>query len=207
MAALRVFALTSSTLTQSAIARLVGLSHVAVRKQLPKLEGLAERTDGGWCAADRAACWDAFIADYSGPGGLASYWTALGDGPALFERMRDQVDADGDEIAFSGDFGADFYAAWRRPARVVGYAVIPPDLRAAGFAEVGAGAAAVELRTPADPTVLALARAVHDLRPTGSILYVDPVLIAWDLLRTGGSDADEAVEHLRARVLGGDLWV
>ncbi|HET9517232.1 MAG TPA: hypothetical protein VFO77_05865 [Actinoplanes sp.] len=205
---LRLFALSQAEpLSQSAIARRLGVSHVAIGKQLPLPDGLAERTSAGWRVVDRAGCWDRFMADYPGSRGLTTYWAATGDLAAqldLVEKIaRDQGAA---APAVSGDFAADFYAPWRRPTRVVVYVTEQLPLAEHGFATVRSVDATCELRTPGDPTVQAMSRQWPSPRGSGSRRYADPLIAAWDLGRSPGADVDAAVEQLRARALRESLW-
>lgn len=193
LAILRLFALSLvEPRSQSEIARRIGVSHVAVGKQLPLDDGLVERTPKGWRVLDRAACWDRFMADYPGPRGLATYWAATGDLAAQLERVEHAMR---DRVAVSGDFAADFYAPWRRPSQVVVYVTDQPALEEHGFATVRSADATVEVRTPRDPTVLAM-----------SGRYTDPLITAWDVRRSRGGDVDSALEQLRERALLEPLW-
>jgi hypothetical protein len=204
-AMLRLFALVDAKpLTQTVIARQLGVSHVAVGKQLPLLGELAERTSRGWLTHDRNACWDRFQAEYPGPRGLASYWTATGEISAHAGRVLDAVEEhDGGTLALSGDLAADHYAPWRRPTRLIAYVAVQPPLERHGFASVRADDATIELRVPKDPTILAMARRTSDSQSTW---FADPAVSAWDLARTPGGDVDAAVDQLRKRALTGRLW-
>ena len=67
---LRLFALSpAEPLSQSEIARQLGVSHVAVGKQLPLPDELVAHTPAGWQVVDRAGCWDRFMAEYPGRAG------------------------------------------------------------------------------------------------------------------------------------------
>ena len=209
LAMLRLFALSPvEPLSQSEIARRLGVSHVAVGKQLPLAGELVERTAGGWQVVDRGGCWDRFMADYPGPQGLSTFWAATGE-------LADQLDRvervalerdDGGAPAVSGDFAADFYAPWRRPSRVVVYVAHQPFLDGHGFATVRSADATVEVRTPRDPTVLAMSREWPSARGRSARRYTDPLLAAWDLSRSPGGDVESAVEQLRAQALRVSLW-
>lgn len=205
LGALRLFALDDAVLSQSEMARRLGVSHVAVGKQLPLLGPLVERVPRGWRATDREACWVTFLADYPGPRGLATFWTATATVADQLERVERSVREAGGRVAFSGDAAADFYAPWRRPTRITGYLDAQPPLEQNGFAAVRAADATVELRVAKDPTILPMSRTWptkdgHERR------YVDPVLAAWDLARTPGGDVDDAVHRLRERALREPLW-
>jgi len=203
MAMLRLFALGQvEAVSQSEIARRLGVSHVAISKQLPLPHGLVERTPAGLQVIDRAGCWDRFMADYPGPRGLTTYWAATGDLAAQLDRVERVAREQGDAApAVSGDFAADFYAPWRRPSRVVAYLTSQPPLAEHGFATVRPADATVELRTPLDPTVLAMSRELPSTRDGGSRRYVDALIAAWDLRRSSGGDVDSAVDQLRARAM------
>lgn len=208
LAVLRLFALRpQEPLTQSAIANRIGVSHVAVGKQLPALDGLIERAPGGWRAPDRAACWDRFMADYSGPRGLTSYFAATGEPAEQLVRVEQAVHARLEEqLIVSGDFAADFYAPWRRPARIVGYVSTQPLLEQHGFAVVRASDAAVELRIARDPTIQAMSLTRVPNKGREERRYSDPLIAAWDLSRGPGGDVESAVAELRDRVLRETLW-
>jgi hypothetical protein len=208
LAVLRLFALRpQDPLTQSAIANRIGVSHVAVGKQLPALDGLIERAPGGWLALDRAACWDRFMADYSGPRGLASYFAATGEPAEQLVRAERVVRARIEEqLIISGDFAADFYAPWRRPARIVGYVSTQPPLDQHGFAVVRAADATVELRIPRDPTIQAMSRTWVPSSGSERRRYSDPLIAAWDLSRSPGGDVESAVAELRDRAVRETLW-
>lgn len=208
LAMLRLFALSPvGPLSQSEIARRLGMSHVAVGKQLPLVEELVERRSVGWQATDRAACWDRFMVDYPGSRGLATYWAATGDLAiqlARVESVERKIGRAG--LAVSADFAADFYAPWRRPSHVVAYVANQPPLEEHGFATVRSADATVELRTPLDPTILTMSREWPSIGDKIPRRYADPLIAAWDLSWSPGGDVESAVDQLRARVLRGPLW-
>ncbi|WP_238015573.1 hypothetical protein KZZ52_01820 [Dactylosporangium sp. AC04546] len=208
LAMLRLFTLSpAKPLSQSEIARQLGVSHVAVGKQLPPLDELVARTPAGWQVVDRAGCWDRFMADYPGPRGLTTYWATTGDPATQLERIESVARDRGDvPPAVSGDLAADLYAPWRRPSRVVAYIVNQPSLEEHGFAVVRPTDATVELRTPRDPTVLTMSRTLPSTRQGIPRRYTDPLIAAWDLRRSPGGDVDSAVDQLRARALRERLW-
>jgi hypothetical protein len=208
LAMLRLFALSPvKPLSQSEIARRLAVSHVAVGKQLPLLDGLVEHTTAGWQAGDRAACWDGFMTDYPGPRGLTTYWAATEDIAAQLDRIERVAHDRGDSApAVSGDFAADFYAPWRRPGHAITYVTSQPPLEEYGFAGVRSADATVELRTPRDPTILAMSRqwpADNDGIPRR---YTDPLITAWDLRRSPGGDVGSAIDQLRTQALQEPLW-
>lgn len=208
LAVLRLFALSpAEPFSQSEIARQLGVSHVAVGKQLPLPGELVAHTPAGWQVVDRAGCWDRFMADYPGPRGLTTYWAVTGDPATQFERIEHVARDRGDALpAVSGDLAADLYSPWRRPSRVIAYVVSQLALEEYGFAVVRLADATVELRTPRDPTVLIMSRELPSGRDGSPRRYTDPLIAAWDLSRSAGGDVDAAVEHLRARALRERLW-
>jgi hypothetical protein len=208
LAMLRLFALgAAEAVSQSEIARRLGVSHVAVGKQLPLPDGLVERVAGGWRVEDRARCWDRFMDDYTGPRGLSTFWAATGEPLDQLRRLEQIALEPGEGMpAVSGDYAADFYAPWRRPSRVVAYATHQPALQEHGFATVRSAEATVELRTPRDPTILAMSRQWPTPRGGTARRYVDPLIAAWDLRRSPGGDVDSAVEELKSRALEASWW-
>ncbi len=208
LAMLRLFALSpAEPWSQSEIARRLGLSHVAIGKQLPLPHDLVERAPAGWLVVDRARCWDRFMVDYPGPRGLTTYWAATGDLAAQLDRIeRAAREWGSDTPAVSGDFAADFYAPWRRPSRVVAYVTSQPSLVEHGFATVRSEDATCELHIPSDPTILAMSREWPSTGGRTARRYADPLLTAWDLRRSPGGDVDSAVDQLRARELREPLW-
>ncbi len=208
LAVLRQFALApAGPRSQSAIARLVGASHVAVGKQVTRLGRLVDRTAAGWRATDRAGCWDLFMAEYPGPRGLTSYWAATDEAAAQLTRLEQVMpDRAGASLTISGDFAADFYAPWRRPTRIVGYVTRQPPLERFGFASVRGSESTVELRVAQDPTILHMARTWPALADGAQRRLADPLIAAWDLSRTPGSDVEAALQRLRDHALRESLW-
>jgi hypothetical protein len=208
LAMLRLFALgPTEPLSQSEIARRLGVSHVAIGKQLPLPEELVEHTSLGWQVVDRVACWSRFMADYPGPRGLSTYWAATGDLAAQIGRIERVAHERGDVTpAVSGDFAADFYAPWRRPSRVVAYVANQPPLEEHGFVTVRSSDATVELRIPRDPTILTMSREWPSTGDRSTRRYTDPLITAWDLRRSPGGDVASAIDQLRVRALREPLW-
>jgi hypothetical protein len=147
------------------------------------------------------------MADYCGPRGLASYFAATGEPAEQLVRVERVVRARLEEqLIVSGDFAADFYAPWRRPASIVGYVSTEPLLDQHGFAVVRAADATVELRIPRDPTIQAMSRTWVPSRGSEGRRYSDPLIAAWDLSRSRGGDVESAVAELRDRVMRETLW-
>ena len=133
----------------------------------------------------------------------ASYWLAIDDPTSQLARARHAAQKDTPLV--SGDLAADYYAPRRRPSRGVLYVSSMRSLEESGFAEVRANEASLEIRVAADPTIVPMA---HYWDTSGTHLpdgtnndLVDPLLAAWDMSRTPGSDVVEALDKLRDRTL------
>ena len=212
---IRLLALSSKPLTQVEIARRTGVTQAAVSQTMKHLAGKVERTSEGWLAIDRGALWDYFMQTYPGPGGLATYWLGIDDPTsqlARVQRASHSANPDWGPLLVSGDLASDYYSPWRRPSRVVLYASSMHSLAASGFAEVRANEASLKIRMAADPTIAPMAGhwdTSGQQHSTGSIKndLVDPLLAAWDMSRTPGSDVAEALDKLRDRSLRmGEWW-
>jgi hypothetical protein len=111
-----------------------------------------------------------------------------------------------EQLIVSGDFAADFYAPWRRPARLIGYVSAEPPLERYGFAAVRAADATVELRVPRDPTIQVMSRIAVPGSGDEERSYADPLMAAWDLSQSLGGDVESAVAELRDRAVREILW-
>ena len=204
-AVMRVLTLSERPMTQTELARACGVSQAAVSQSLAALADRAQKTPVGWEAAERESMWTHFMAQYRGPGGLASYWASLASPD---EQLRRCVQAVGDDWALiSGDWAADEYAPWRRPSRIVIYAEHQADLTSVLFGESDPSHSTIQWRVPADPTVKHTAAWYHQresnvVRAIGGHLgYVDPLIAAWDVDRGTATDVIDAVEALRRHVV------
>jgi len=185
-ALMRALSRTAAPRTQKQLAVEVGLTQGAVSGALAKLTD-AVRSDSGWSVIDAAALWDAFLTEYPGPGGVRTHWYSRLPLARQTQVLRPHA-------LLSADGGSDVVAPWRTPVRAVAYAADPLDMEALGFTPATAEEATVDLVMPADRTIFATA-AAWDLG------VADPLLIAWDLRDVGGNDVEEAIAHLRRRVL------
>ncbi|ROP48676.1 MULTISPECIES: hypothetical protein [unclassified Rathayibacter] len=183
----RVLTRTPEPRFQSELARECGVSQVTVSNLLAADSGLAEKTTRGWIARDPRSLLDRFLTDYPGAGGLSQLWYS--SRPVIEQAER--AWKSGPRALLSGDSAADAIAPWRIPTSAVLYAETSLPLESSGFAETDSPEATLRVVVPADRTLWATATAWY---PTGRT--VDPLIAAWDLKRTGGSDVDEAVDHL-----------
>lgn len=193
-ALLRALARTTMPRTQNELATESGITQAAVSLALRQMPEQVERTPDGWRSNDRVALWNRFLDEYPGPRGIVEHW--FSSAPIIAQ--SDSVVAAVPGVLRSGDSAADALAPWRAPRRAVLYAATGADLARMSFAESGSTEATLQFVVPADPTIVATARAWD---PTGT--FVDPLIAAWDLMRSGGADAAEAAAKLRQRFLTG----
>ncbi|MCD2443185.1 transcriptional regulator [Agromyces sp. SYSU K20354] len=190
-AVMRALCRTREPRTQAQLADEVGITQAAVSQSVSKLNDLVARGSSGWSVVNVRPLAARFLADYPGAGGIGVNWFALDPVNAQAETALNAGLAE--NAILSGDVGADRIAPWRVPAKAIIYAAAGLDLAKAGFAHTTAERATLELRVPADPTLWPTANAyAGGQRPSTA----DPLIVAHDILRTGGSDADEAVEHV-----------
>ncbi|MBC7630263.1 helix-turn-helix domain-containing protein [Aeromicrobium sp.] len=197
-AIMRVYILNGEPRSQAELAKETGVTQSAVSKSNSALDGLVVRSASGWRAPDRLALWDAFMAEYAGPGGITTNWYGL---DAVTHQSNSVVAAGasaGVQVLVSGDSAADQLAPWRVPARAAVYAASGIALGKLGFAQTTDERATLTFTVPADRTIWATAASWSQRRNTST---VDPVIAAWDVRRTGGPDADEAVKRIRNLVL------
>lgn len=197
-AIMRAYLLDGEPRSQAGLATETGVTQSAVSKSNNALGSLIVRSASGWRATDRLALWDAFMAEYAGPGGITTHWYGL---DAVTNQSNSVVAAGasaGVQVLVSGDSAADQLAPWRVPARAVVYAESGIALGKLGFAQTTDERATLTLTVPADHTIWATAASWSERRETST---VDPVIAAWDVRRTGGPDADEAVKRIRDLVL------
>ena len=193
LALMRVLVRTTEPRAQTELAHECGITQAGVSLGLQALGELVQRMPSGWIAVDRSSLWDAFLAQYPGPGGITTSWYGL-------QSPVEQADAavaaaSGDQPLVSGDVAADRLAPWRRPRIAHVYLGSGLDLEPAGFAPAGQADATLLVTVPLDPTIAATAAA------WSGVGLVDPLLAAFDVLRSGGPDAPDAVARLRFLVL------
>ncbi len=198
-AIMRAYLLDGEPRSQVELAKETGVTQSAVSKSNSALDGLIVRSASGWRATDRVALWDMFMAEYAGPGGITTHWYGL---DAVTDQSNSVVAAGasaGVQVLSSGDSAADKLAPWRVPARAVVYATSGIALGKLGFAQTTDERATLTFTVPADQTIWATAASWSQRTNTPT---VDPVIAAWDVRRTGGPDANEAVQRIRDLVLG-----
>ncbi|TXK19107.1 hypothetical protein [Homoserinibacter sp. GY 40078] len=190
MALVRALARTSRPRRQSELALETGATQAAVSQGLKQIESLVERRGGGWALKDIRPTIDYFLAHYPGPHGITQYW--YGVQPVI--QQAERVATLSPTALLSGDAGADRIAPWRTPRMAIIYVDQGLDLAPLGFAEATPDRATVSVTVPSDPTIWHVATAYAGGRRAASV--VDPLLCAYDVARSGGSDADEARERI-----------
>jgi len=195
-ALMRALLFTDEPRTQVELAAQIGTSQAAVSKALNDWTGTVEKIHNRWRAVEPQKLWDRFLGTYPGPGGITESWYSLD--PII--KQAEDARATAPHVLLSGDAAADAIAPWRVPKKGLVYAKTGLQLAPAKFAEAERDEASLEVVIPADPTIWATAAAWSEHPRT-----VDPVLAAWDVRRTGGPDAGDAVERLFMRVLQGTL--
>ena len=198
-ALLRVLAQSDRPQTQTELARKVGVSQPAISQSLAHLIGTAERSGPGWRATSRERAWTMFLADYPGAGGVTTYWFSLDPVARQSSIALEAAGASGTRALLSGDSAADELAPWRVPRMASVYASAALNLAAAGFAESRPDQATLEVTVPADRTLWVTALAWEGSRT------VDPAMVAYDVLRSGGPDAPDAVKRLAGLALADGL--
>jgi len=185
---------------QIELANECGVSQVTVSNGLRALDAWVVRDEAGWRALRPEKLWEHFLAEYPGPQGITTYWLGLDAVGMQARKVRDAA-AEFDGL-MSGDTAADEIAPWRIDRRAVIYARTGLNLASLGFSETNRANATLEYVVPADRTIWSTARAWTRGAP---VWMADPVLAAWDVRRTGGPDAEEAVERIERTVLAGWL--
>ncbi len=189
--------------TQTQLARRAGVSQPRVSQTLNRLakQGLVQQVGPAarrrWDATNRPALVDWWLRTYPGPGGITTYWYGLAS--PLDQARRAVAALNRPRVAVSGDVAADQIAPWRRAVRVVLYAdaaenAPPIDLAAAGLTPSGPLEATLEITVPADVSVWNLSAESNAGVP--ALRLADALQIVWDVRRTGGPDADQAVDAL-----------
>lgn len=207
-ALMRSLLLTSTPRRQVTLAEESGVSQAAISHILKAHPDETIRHDAGWTAANPAKLFDTFMDRYPGPQGIASSWFGLDSVREQAHRVIAATPTGLDPL-LSGDVAADDIAPWRRPIKAVIYAragldrtADGPSLERLGLAESKASRATLEFVVPADTTIWATARAWSS--SVKGEAAVDPIMAAWDIARSRGSDASEAVVKLRKFVI--DQW-
>lgn len=187
---IRSLARTRRPRRQAELAAETGATQASVSQNLKHLESFVQRTPEGWLLRDVHHAAEHFLSEYPGAQGIAQYWYGLDSVTQQAERVM-RLDR---QLLLSGDVGADHFAPWRTPRSAVIYAREGLDLAPLGFAESERERATLIATVPADPTIWPIVRAYSRTESPSQV--VDPLLCAYDVRQSGGSDADEAITRI-----------
>jgi hypothetical protein len=192
--------LLQSPMRQSTLAAAMKVSQPRASQVLTGLaeNDLVTRDSGVWQVPDWDLALSAWLAWYPGPGGTATWWSALDrDSWALTLAALDTLPAG---AVVSGDVGADLIAPWRRPVHAVIYTSEWHDLGRAGLVQASApGSGTIAVRVPDDRGVWPRKPVTRTFRGH-RIAVADAVQVLWDVYRADDTDSTEAAQHLRQRL-------
>ncbi len=188
--------------------RIEGVSQVAQKSLLsqPRVSqilaalvslGFLEKQSRSVWQVDRRPLLEAFLDQYSGPGGTTKWFYTLDPLREVISNTVKHLDKKTiNDVRVSGDIAADAIAPWKTPTVAVLYCRNQSRLLNIDLLEVEAGESNIILHFPADTSMFANAT-TSDF---GSIAYADPTQILWDLHTLGGDDRIEAIEQFIERL-------
>ena len=186
---------------QHEIAEFAHIGQAAVSKALNRLadRDLVARGEHGWEVTDRAGAVSWWLGRYPGPGGIETHW--FGVDPINEQAYRAYV-ALGREQAnpvVSGDIAADLVAPWRTPRRAALYAQGGADFSAIGLTPSDASVSTLTLVLAEDPGVWPISKTpvLIEMRGHGDVARANAFQVLYDLSRSPGPDAGEALEAWR----------
>ncbi len=186
---------------QDEIAEFAHVGQGTVSKALNRLaeRELVTRGPDGWEVTDRAGAASWWLAHYPGPGGIETHW--FGVDPINEQAYRAYV-ALGREQAnpvVSGDIAADLVAPWRTPRRATLYAQRGADFSAIGLTPSDTSASTLTLVLPDDPGVWPISKTpvLIEMRGHGDVARANAFQVLYDLSRSPGPDAGEALQAWR----------
>jgi len=187
---------------QAEIAEFAQVGQAAVSKALNRLAELelVARRPRGWEVTDRAGAATWWLANYPGPGGIETHWfgvESIGDQAYRAYAVLDQ--GEHARPVMSGDVVADIVVPWRTPRRATLYAQRGADLSEVGLTPSDASAATLTLVLPQDAGVWPMSKApvLIKMGGHGDIARANAFQVLYDLSRSPGPDADEALEAWR----------
>jgi hypothetical protein len=144
----------------------------------------------------------------TGPGGIQTHWFGV---DPINEQAYRAYEALGREQAadpvVSGDAAADLVAPWRTPRRATLYARRGTDLSAAGLTPSDAPGSTLTLVLPDDPGVWPTSKSpvLLEMRGHGDVARANAFQVLYDLSRSPGPDAGEALEAWRSWLIESDV--
>lgn len=191
--------LDSDLTSQFTLTELAGLAGITqprasqIMRSLTDLELATPVVRGTW-RVERAQLLERFLAEYEGPRGAWHRYYSL-DRPWIAARaLLAELPPDADPV-ISGDLAADLLRPVRRPTDVVIYVRpdAPDPLRSVPFVENESGVGNVWVCQAKDTSIWS-GRQPRSDDPGFDLPMADFVQVAWDLLRLGGEDRNEAAE-------------
>ncbi len=186
---------------QDEIAEFAHVGQAAVSKALNRLaeRDLVARGEHGWQVTDRAGAVSWWLAHYRGPGGIETHW--FGVDPINEQAYRAYVALDRERASpvVSGDVAADLVAPWRTPRRATLYAQRGADFSAIGLTPSDASASRLTVVLPDDPGAWPISKTpvLIEMRGHGDVARANAFQVLYDLSRSPGPDAGEALEAWR----------
>jgi hypothetical protein len=152
---------------------------------------------------DRGGAVSWWLANYPGPGGIETHWFGVDSISEQAHRAYAALDRERARPVMSGDVAADLVAPWRTPRRATLYAHRGGDLSDVGLTPSDASAATLTLVLPHDAGVWPVAKApvLIEMPGYGEVARASSFQVLYDLSRSPGPDADEALEAWRSWML------
>ena len=186
---------------QDEIAEFAHVGQAAVSKALNRLaeRDLVARGQRGWQVTDRAGATAWWLAHYPGPGGIETHWFGVDPINEQAYRAFTTLSDERAKPVVSGDVAADLVAPWRTPRRATLYAQRGADFTAIGLTPSDASASTLTLVLPDDPGVWPISKTpvLIEMRGHGDVARANAFQVLYDLSRSPGPDAGEALEAWR----------
>lgn len=186
---------------QDEIAEFAHIGQPAVSKALGRLadKGLVVRSAYGWAVTDRADAIRWWLTQYPGPGGIETHWFAVDSVNEQAYRAYVELDQERANPVVSGDVAADLIAPWRTPRRATLYAQRGTDLSTIGLTPSDASTSTLALVLPEDASVWPISKApvLLEMRGHGEVARANAFQVLYDLSRSPGPDAGEALDAWR----------
>jgi len=193
---------------QEEIAEFAHVGQAAVSKALNRLaeRDLVTRGQDGWEVTDRAGAVTWWLAHYPGPGGVQTHWFGVDPINEQAYRTYEALGRERADPVVSGDAAADLVAPWRTPRRATLYARRGTDLSAIGLTPSDASASTLALVLPDDPGVWPISKSpvLIEMRGHGGVARANAFQVLYDLSRSPGPDAGEALEAWRTWLIESD---
>lgn len=193
---------------QDEIAEFARVGQAAVSKALNRLaeQDLVARGQNGWRVTDRAGAISWWLAHYPGPGGIETHWFGVDTINEQAYRAYLTLDGERAKPVVSGDIAADLVAPWRTPRRATLYAQRGADFSAIGLTPSDASRSTLTLVLADDPGVWPISKVpvLIEMRGHGDVARANAFQVLYDLSRSPGPDAGEALEAWRTWMIESD---